>query len=57
MAFENTFLATLFPDTGMLSPLEHIGLEMKGLASATLVNTLVFVRDHDEALMQRISLR
>ena len=54
VSFQNTFLATLFPDTGMLSPLEHIGLEMKGLASAALVNTLVFVRDHDEALMQLI---
>lgn len=54
VVFQNTFLATLFPDTGMLSPLEHIGLEMKGLASAAFVNTLVFVRDHDEALMQRI---
>lgn len=54
VAFQNTFLATLFPDTGMLNPLEYIGLEMKTLASAALVNTLVFVRDHDEALMQRI---
>lgn len=54
IGYQNHVLSMSFPDTQMLTPIEHINMENKPLASTCLVHTLQFIREHDESILQKL---
>ena len=56
IAYQNEVLKEVFPDTGLLSPAEHVGLERCVFALSAFVALIEFAYEHDENLVFKASI-
>lgn len=54
LAFQSAFLEKLYPDRGMLSVLEYIGLEHYPFATISFISTVEFAYSHNEDIVRNI---
>ena len=54
--FQNSFLNKIFPNHGMLSPIEYIDLEKKNYALIAFLILLQFSFEHNERIIEKIKL-
>ena len=54
--FQNSFLNKIFPNHGMLSPIEYIDLEKKSYALIAFLILLQFSFEHNERIIEKIKL-
>lgn len=54
LAFQDAFLKKLYPNTGMLSVLEYLGLEHYPFATISFISTIEFAYSHNETIVKNI---
>lgn len=54
LSYQNEFLAKIFPDHGLLSPIEYVDLECKPYALMSYMMCLDFIYRHDPNILRRI---
>ena len=54
LSFQDAFLRKLYPDTGMLSVLEYLGLEHHPFATIALISSIEFAYSHNEDIVRNI---
>lgn len=55
-AYQSVILQKAFPNTGLLSPIEFVGLERKPAALIAFVKLLQFVHSHNETVLKNIKV-
>lgn len=55
LKFQNKILRTVFPDVGMLSPIEYIHMEFKPFALISYVYMIQFTYEHNENFLLQIN--
>lgn len=55
ISYQNEFLSTIFPNTGLLSPIEFLDLEFKPEALMSFLLLLRFGYEHDTRIVQKIN--
>jgi DNA mismatch repair protein MutS len=54
ISYQNEFLKKIFPDTGMLTPIEHLDMEKMPFATSSLIALLDYSYQHSENLIKHI---
>jgi len=54
--YQNQFLSRIFKDTGLLSPIEFVGLENLPFATASYIFLLQFAYEHSESIIQALNV-
>ena len=54
IAYQTSVLKKVFPDTGMMSPIEYLDMERHPLMSTTFVYLLQFVYEHNDTMINHL---
>ena len=52
--YQNSFLKKIFPNNGLISPIEYINMEKKNYALISYINLLQFAYEHNEKIINKI---
>ena len=55
ISYQNNFLSTIFPEHGLLTPIEYLDLERKTIALLSYMIVLQFSYEHNENIIKNIS--
>lgn len=56
LAYQNTILKNIYPDHGLLTPIEYISMEKMPLALISLIMILNFAYNHNETIVKKLKL-
>ena len=56
IGYQNTFLKKVFPNNGILSPIEYINMEKKNYALISYIILLQFSYEHNEKIIDKIKI-
>jgi DNA mismatch repair protein MutS len=56
LAYQNTILKNIYPDHGLLTPIEYISMEKLPLALISLIMALNFAYNHNETIVKKLKL-
>ena len=56
LSYQNEFLKKIYPNCGLMSPIEHINMEFKNESLISYIILLIFTHEHDERILRNLGI-